>query len=62
MGQRARGAERFPGESCACYIVSVPHNILKKEIKLCEQELATVSLDTVKIVADDARPVYESDE
>jgi transaldolase len=35
--------------------VTVPHDILKKALKLCGQELAAMSLDTVKMFADDAR-------
>jgi len=45
----------FQAEACGCHIVTVPHDVLKKAIKQCGQELAAVSLDTVKMFADDAR-------
>jgi transaldolase len=45
----------FQAEACGCHIVTVPHDILKKAIKLCGQELAAVSLDTVKMFANDAQ-------
>jgi transaldolase len=45
----------FQAEGCGCHIVTVPHDILKKALKLCGQELAAVSLDTVRMFADDAR-------
>lgn len=45
----------FQAETCGCHIVTVPHDILKKAIKLCGQELAAVSLDTVKMFASDAQ-------
>jgi transaldolase len=45
----------FQAETCGCHIVTVPHDILKKALKLCGQELAAMSLDTVKMFADDAR-------
>ncbi len=45
----------FQADASGCHIVTVPHDILKKAIKLCGQELAAVSLDTVRMFAEDAR-------
>jgi len=39
---------------CGCHIVTVPHDILAKAIKLGGMELAALSLDTVKMFASDA--------
>jgi len=45
----------FQAEACGCHIVTVPHDILKKALKLCGRGLAAMSLDTVKMFAEDAR-------
>lgn len=45
----------FQAEDCGCHIITVPNDILKKAIKLCGLGLAAMSLDTVKIFAEDAR-------
>jgi transaldolase len=44
----------FQAEACGCHIVTVPHDILNKAIKMVGTELAAVSLDTVKMFAQDA--------
>ena len=38
----------FQADRCGCKIVTVPHDILAKAMKMVGTELATVSLDTVK--------------
>jgi transaldolase len=40
--------------ACGCPIVTVPHDILAKAIKLWGMDLADLSLDTVKMFASDA--------
>lgn len=45
----------FQAEDCGCHIVTVPHDILSKAIKLVGLDLATMSLDTVKMFAQDAQ-------
>ena len=45
----------FQAEQCGCHIITVPNDILKKAMKLTGIELAAMSLDTVKMFADDAR-------
>jgi len=45
----------FQAEDTGCHIITVPNDILKKAIKLCGLTLADLSLDTVKMFADDAR-------
>src|SRR5262249_52358909 len=44
----------FQAEACGCHIVTVPHDILHKAIKMVGAEVAAVSLDTVKMFAQDA--------
>jgi len=44
----------FQAEDCGCHIVTVPHDILKKALKLVDTDLKTLSLDTVKMFAQDA--------
>lgn len=39
---------------CGCHIVTVPHDILAKAAKLLGQDLGALSLDTVKMFAQDA--------
>ena len=41
-------------DECGCDIVTVPHDILGKAIKLVGTDLAALSLDTVKMFAGDA--------
>jgi len=45
----------FQADACGCDIVTVPHDILKKALKLCGMDLTALSLDTVKMFADDAQ-------
>lgn len=42
-------------ERCGCHIVTVPHDILNKTIKMAGMDLAALSLDTVKMFATDAQ-------
>ncbi len=44
----------WQAEDCGCHIVTVPHDILAKAIKLGGMELDALSLDTVKMFAADA--------
>ena len=44
----------FQADRCGCDIVTVPHDILAKALKMAGSELATVSLDTVRMLASDA--------
>ena len=41
-------------ERCGCQIVTVPHDILNKALKMTGMDLAALSLDTVKMFAADA--------
>jgi transaldolase len=41
-------------DDCGCDIVTVPHDILNKALKLIGMDLETLSLDTVKMFAQDA--------
>jgi transaldolase len=41
-------------DECGCDIVTVPHDILSKSIKLVGTDLTALSLDTVKMFANDA--------
>jgi transaldolase len=45
----------YQAEECGCDIVTVPHDILNKAIKLSGMNLADLSLDTVKMFAADAQ-------
>jgi transaldolase len=45
----------FEAEACGCHIITVPNDILKKAMRMCGETLAAVSLDTVKMFAEDAR-------
>jgi len=45
----------FQAEECGCDIVTVPHDILAKALKLVGMELAELSLETVKMFAADAQ-------
>jgi transaldolase len=40
--------------ACGCHIVTVPHDILAKALKLWGMDLEDLSLDTVKMFAGDA--------
>jgi transaldolase len=40
---------------CGCEIVTVPHDILNKALKLSGMDLKELSLDTVKMFANDAK-------
>ena len=41
-------------EECCCHIVTVPHDILAKALKLWSMDLSDLSLDTVRMFAGDA--------
>jgi transaldolase len=45
----------FQADECGCQIVTVPHDILAKAIKMVGMDLMEVSLDTVKMFAKDAQ-------
>lgn len=45
----------FQADACGCDIVTVQHDILAKVIKMAGMDLAELSLDTVKMFANDAR-------
>jgi transaldolase len=45
----------YQADKCGCGIVTVPHDILNKAIKLSGMNLADLSLDTVKMFAQDAQ-------
>ncbi len=45
----------FQADACGCHIVTVPHEILTKAIKMTGTDLAALSLDTVKMFASDAQ-------
>ena len=44
----------FEADNVGCHIVTVPHDILGKAIKMCAMDLASLSLDTVKMFRNDA--------
>jgi len=44
----------FQAEACGCHIVTVPHDILNKALKMAGTDLTDLSLDTVKMFANDA--------
>ena len=41
-------------EECGCHIVTVPHDILAKALKMWSMDLTELSLDTVRMFASDA--------
>ena len=45
----------FQANDCGCHIVTVTHDILAKALKMAGMELAELSLDTVKMFANDAK-------
>jgi transaldolase len=45
----------WQAEKCGCQIVTVPHDILNKAIKMAGMDLGALSLDTVKMFATDAQ-------
>jgi transaldolase len=45
----------FQADACGCRIVTIPHDILAKALKLVGTDLAALSLDTVKMFDQDAR-------
>ena len=45
----------FQANDCGCHIVTVPHDILGKGIKMAGMDLGELSLDTVKMFHEDAR-------
>jgi len=45
----------FQANACGCHIVTVPHDILAKALKMVGTDLAALSLDTVKMFAADAQ-------
>lgn len=44
----------FQADRCGCDIVTVPHEILNKALKMAGADLAAISLDTVRMFAADA--------
>jgi transaldolase len=44
----------FQAADCGCHIVTVPHGILAKVVKLGGMDLAELSLDTVRMFHEDA--------
>jgi transaldolase len=45
----------FQADDCGCDIVTVPHDILNKALKMAGTDLKELSLDTVKMFANDAK-------
>jgi transaldolase len=45
----------FQADQCGCHIVTVPHDILTKALKMAGTNLTALSLDTVKMFAADAQ-------
>jgi transaldolase len=45
----------FQADQCGCHIVTVPHDILSKALKMAGMDLTSLSLDTVKMFAADAQ-------
>jgi transaldolase len=45
----------FQADQCGCHIVTVPHDILTKALKMAGTDLTSLSLDTVKMFAADAQ-------
>jgi transaldolase len=45
----------FQANDCGCDIVTVPHDILNKALKMAGMDLKALSLDTVKMFANDAK-------
>jgi transaldolase len=45
----------FQADDCGCDIVTVPHDILNKALKMAGSDLNELSLDTVKMFANDAK-------
>ena len=45
----------FQANDCGCHIVTVPHDILGKALKMAGMDLGDLSLDTVKMFANDAK-------
>jgi transaldolase len=45
----------FQADACGCHIVTVPHDILGKALKMAGMDLTALSLDTVKTFATDAQ-------
>lgn len=44
----------FQADACGCHIVTVPHDIISKAIKMAGTDLNQLSLDTVKMFRNDA--------
>jgi transaldolase len=44
----------FQADRCGCDVVTVPHDIMSKALKMAGSDLAAVSLDTVRMFASDA--------
>jgi transaldolase len=45
----------FQANDCGCHIVTVPHDVLAKGLKMAGMDLGELSLDTVKMFAADAK-------
>jgi transaldolase len=44
----------FQADAAGCHIVTVPHDILAKAMKMAGTDLTALSLDTVRMFANDA--------
>jgi transaldolase len=44
----------FQADRCGCHIVTVPHDILTKALRMAGSDLTAISLDTVRMFAADA--------
>jgi transaldolase len=49
VSERSGSAQYFQAADCGCHIVTVPHDILAKVMKLGGMELQELSLDTVRM-------------
>ena len=57
VGKRSGGVKSLnlmQADACGCHIVTVPHDILNKALKLVGMNLKALSLDTVRMFAQDA--------
>ncbi len=54
LGKRREVFNVIQADNCGCDIVTVPHDILDKALELVGMDLKALSLDTVKMFAQDA--------
>jgi len=54
LGECARNAQYLQAADCGCHIVTVPHDILAKLMKLGGMDLVELSLGTVRMFHQDA--------